>query len=1019
MNADTFKNRIFLFVIFPLTLLFSTFSIYATNADLALTCPADIHVDLMPNECNTSVVFDTAAWSSTEDLVDTVFFPASGTFFGAGTSVVTLAATTIGGQLEVCNFNIVVNEFLPTTLDCGSNVELSLNGSCERPFNAAEILELDSAGCISNYLTARISAVGEAEDPIITADDLGTLFMVVVQHQSNMSQCSTTISVVGGAPPSIACPADITIACNKFLLPSLTGIPDTAGCFNDLSITYFDDTALALCADSISFQTTRSWVSTDPLGNIDVCEQVITGLRVDLSLIEFPANYDGIALPVLHCSEGVSSEELTDPVFTGEPMLGGFPLDANSQCDISVNYLDDVTNTCGEAYQIKRVWTAVNLCDATDMARDTQFITIVDTAPPIFEVPDSMFVSVNSFCHDSLLLPEVTITDECSGFDVEIRSPWDTLYTNGGWSDIELVEGTYTVLYTVFDHCGNLASRITYLKIEEKTLVNCPASDTIDCDYYYGTIAPAVGFNDFETLNQLGVPEFHGNCNFSFSETDSISVDGCGRGILVRTLISDSIQMDACVQVISVEHVSNFTVEFPPGMSICEDPLEVDLGEPVVSGVSCENMVTEKFDEIILSGTGGCYQLRRTWTITNACSYEDVDLNDNIELDSLHFVDGGDGIIKHVQIINVNERVGPTFPDGCGFPDLHVFQNDCEITVTVPTPEVEGCGNIDLSIAGDLGETMGQSINLNPGEYTMSFVAIDDCGKIGTCVDTFAVLDSVGPVALCKPQIVVELMAVNPAMVVIWAADFDDGSFDNCGGTLQTYFLADTLETSLTYTCCELGAHPLTILFMDESGNQRTCNSSVVVQSNAVGCDDCFPTAEGQVITEVGIGMSNVEINIEGLNNGYSANIDVNNDGVYSQLLPTGGDYTITPSKNDNHINGVTTFDAVKLTRHILNVELLDSPYKIIAADINNSKTVTTFDIVEQRRLILNIYSNFPNNSSWRFIPESYEFPNPLNPFEEPFPEAINLNNFLESTFDENFIAIKIGDLNNSANPFE
>ncbi|MEO1264004.1 MAG: hypothetical protein AAFZ15_34685, partial [Bacteroidota bacterium] len=982
MYADTFKNRIYHCIIFYSMMLFFPFSLHATNADWALTCPADISVDLMPNECNTSVVFDTAAWFSTEELVDTVFFPVSGSFFGAGTSVVTLAATTINGQLEVCNFNIIVNEFQPVSLDCEFNIEISLNGACERTFNASEILELDSAGCISNYLTARINALGEVTDPVITADDVGSPFIAVVQHQVNMTQCSTNVTVVGGTPPAISCPDDITIACNKFLLPSLTGIPDTVGCFNDLSITYFDDMALALCTDSISFQTTRSWVSTDPLGNIDVCEQVITGLRVDLSLIEFPDDYDGISQPVLHCSEGMTREEISDPVFTGEPMLGGFPLDANSHCDISVNFLDDVVNTCGAAYQIERVWTAVNLCDASDMIRDTQFIAIVDMDPPVFEVPDSVFVSTNSFCHDSILLAEVDIIQECSGFDVEIRTPWDTLNTNGGWSTIELIEGSYTILYTVFDNCGNLASRISNLIIEERTLVNCPPADTIDCDYYYGTIAPAIGFNDFETLNQLGEPEFHGNCNFSFTETDSISVDGCGRGVVVRTLSSDSIQMDECVQVVTVEHISNFSVEFPPSMDICEDPLEVDLGEPVVSGVSCENMVTEMFDEIIPSGTAGCYQIKRYWTITNACSYEDVNLSDDIELDSLQFMDGGDGVIEYLQIINVNERTGPTFPDDCGFPDLHVFQNNCEITVTVPTPEVEGCGNIDLSISGDLGEIMGESVNLVPGQYEMSFVAIDECGKIGTCVDTFAVLDTVGPVALCKPQIVVELLLANPSLIEVWADDLNDGSFDNCGGPVQSYFLTDTLVTSITYFCCDDGLHPVTVVFMDESGNQSTCNSSIVVQDNFGNCDECNPFLDGQVITETGIGMSNVEILIDDPDNGYSENIDVNNEGNYFIQLPEGGNYTVTPSKNDNHINGVTTFDAVILTRHILNVELLDSPYKIIAADINNSKTVTTFDVVEQRRLILNIYSNFPNNSSWRFVPEDFEFPNPLNPFE-------------------------------------
>ena len=54
----------------------------------------------------------------TEELIDTVFFPASGSFFGVGTATVTLAVTTVDDQLEVCTFSISVKEFQPNTLDC-------------------------------------------------------------------------------------------------------------------------------------------------------------------------------------------------------------------------------------------------------------------------------------------------------------------------------------------------------------------------------------------------------------------------------------------------------------------------------------------------------------------------------------------------------------------------------------------------------------------------------------------------------------------------------------------------------------------------------------------------------------------------------------------------------------------------------------------------------------------------------------------------------------------------------------
>lgn len=121
----------------------------------------------------------------------------------------------------------------------------------------------------------------------------------------------------------------------------------------------------------------------------------------------------------------------------------------------------------------------------------------------------------------------------------------------------------------------------------------------------------------------------------------------------------------------------------------------------------------------------------------------------------------------------------------------------------------------------------------------------------------------------------------------------------------------------------------------------------------------------------------------------------------------------VTPTKNDNHLNGVTTFDLVLISKHILGLEPLNSPYKIIAADANKSKSVTTFDIVEFRKLILGIYQSLPNNTSWRFVDADFMFPNAGNPFQSPFPESINCLNFPSSNND--FIAIKVGDVNNSA----
>ena len=79
-------------------------------------------------------------------------------------------------------------------------------------------------------------------------------------------------------------------------------------------------------------------------------------------------------------------------------------------------------------------------------------------------------------------------------------------------------------------------------------------------------------------------------------------------------------------------------------------------------------------------------------------------------------------------------------------------------------------------------------------------------------------------------------------------------------------------------------------------------------------------------------------------------------------------DYEIKPEKNTGHLDGITTLDLVIMQRHILGLKTLDSPYKLIAADINNSKSVTAADLVELRKVVLGVESEFKYNTSWRFV---------------------------------------------------
>ncbi len=172
----------------------------------------------------------------------------------------------------------------------------------------------------------------------------------------------------------------------------------------------------------------------------------------------------------------------------------------------------------------------------------------------------------------------------------------------------------------------------------------------------------------------------------------------------------------------------------------------------------------------------------------------------------------------------------------------------------------------------------------------------------------------------------------------------------------------------------------------------------------------------GNIMDENGVVWDSVSVYLTG---GRTDSTMTNLVGDYSFMLTTGQNYTIKPQENRNPVQGVSTLDLVLIQQHILAEDTLDSPYKIIAADANRSGVVSTLDLVELQFLILGETAAFQNNTSWRFIPKSHVFVDPLNPIDpmHPFPEQIDINNLVGPFNDADFVGLKVGDVNNSAMP--
>jgi hypothetical protein len=319
------------------------------------------------------------------------------------------------------------------------------------------------------------------------------------------------------------------------------------------------------------------------------------------------------------------------------------------------------------------------------------------------------------------------------------------------------------------------------------------------------------------------------------------------------------------------------------------------------------------------------------------------------------------------------------------------------------------------------------------GTHKIKWLVSDGCGNNSEYEYTFTVKDCKAPTVVCINGLSVNIMPTG--MITLWASDFLQYTEDNCtpAGQLKigmrkcgsgTGFPADANGnpiTNVTFDCSELGTQCVELWSMDAAGNADYCETYVIVQDNLGGCPNADKlNVVGELKTEMTEGVEETMVNISGTSTfapPYSYFDLSDSVGIYAvtNSVPLAATFTIAPEKDDNPLNGVTTYDLVLMSKHILGLEPLNSPYKMIAADANKSGSITTFDIVELRKLILGIYTELPNNTSWRFVDKAFVFPNANNPFQSTFPETISIADAMVSQIDEDFVGVKVGDVNNTA----
>lgn len=297
------------------------------------------------------------------------------------------------------------------------------------------------------------------------------------------------------------------------------------------------------------------------------------------------------------------------------------------------------------------------------------------------------------------------------------------------------------------------------------------------------------------------------------------------------------------------------------------------------------------------------------------------------------------------------------------------------------------------------------------GTTVVTFTAIDHCNKKTTCKTTIRVKDGKKPTPVVFYGLAITLMedTINGGGTITLVPEwFDAGSFDNCTDNQDLIF---SVSPSV-FNCDSLGERNVTITVTDESGNTEYVNTYIVIQDPAGVCvTDFTANVAGLIKTEDGDKVSAVNMQAMTSDTMYEKRVD----GDYVLLDLKGGEqYEIAPKKADDVRNGVSTRDLIILKNHILGKSLLQSPYKLIAADVNSDKIINTADLILLRKIVLGTLDTLPGNFSWKFIDGSYIF-DPFKPaLTQNYPTSVKIPKLKENKDNISFIGTKLGDLNSS-----
>ncbi len=882
----------------------------------------------------------------------------------------------------------------------------------------------------------------------------------------NTVTATQIIQLARGTQAQLRFPPSIVLECSQYSadptltdpLPGKAGVPnlvDTPAC--GLTYNHRDDT-IGFCGNPLtSFIILRTWTvldacgfqiyTTDGAGNSNV--QIIQVKDETPPIIQADTVYMMATLPSQQ--NGLSGCSAVG--FIPPPLV----TDACNTATVRIftpvgeaRYINGSNANSGGWVPFPGLQLGVHPVryEARDACGNTSeytgYIQVVDSLPPVMLCNGSINLTLNAGGQGRitpLLIDNGSRDDCCLGNrQIKLASEPDSAYRN--FIDLDCpTHLSVQVSMRVTDCAGNFNDCQATVYITDPvspSVVSSPSNMVVTC-----LDDPTVFFNP-----SYQAPVFADNCPFDVAFQVQSSIDSCGNGSIQRQWrVGDAVAN----QTVQVNGVFRYRFVLPNDLATSCSSHTLP-GDVQILLQTCDNLVVSVVtDTITLGAPARCRSMQRTFTIVNLCEtsantppvtlprLSGLDAGKGYEVwvengmlyrlafdGSLVLLGPATGSYRYVQRWDILDGEAPQFAFS---PPVSPFcaTDDCTGPVILDFQASDNCApqpgilhRLRLHNQGVGPDNFGMLIQMSPGQYriagnypvgvhTIELVLDDECGNVTTGLITFEVRDCAPPTLECRQDIILTLG--DNGQLEIRPQEFPLLAQDNCSGALLS-FSPITLDTLHFLTCDSVGFRAINIWMTDANGHQSACQSNIQVVAPPETCPETW-SIRGIIRTEHHVPIAQVNLKLSG---GLQADEWTLTNGQY-EFLDVPGDraYIVRPEKLSNPANGISTFDLVLISRHILGVQLLDSPYKLIAADINRSGSITTLDMILLRRMILGVDSQFAGNTSWRFVPADFQFPVPSNPFfGAGFPEEATLPNLKRDTV-INFIGIKVGDVNASA----